>query len=229
MQWHRLAFMPSFLWRGIYNQDFFWGIPQIKVIKLPQDEHKLRLMNLDKEGQWWIKPSCTKRKGIPTQIKKHYWADKNVCSILPRRISSCLWHSALAQSWHMNPMLPAFDPAWPSSVSDWSDPGNPAQGNGLKLPLWANIPNVNCSKPPQSTKWNGIAPLRLRFTFVDLNPPQDGRHLNSCSTTAVQSRERSQASWVLPSVRAPGSPSALASRSQLSFEAVAKELLSSWD
>lgn len=76
MQWHRLAFMPSLLWCGIYNQDFLWGISQIKVIKLPQDEHKLRLMTLDKEEQWWMKPSCTKKKGIPTQSKKHAWTDK---------------------------------------------------------------------------------------------------------------------------------------------------------
>ena len=76
MQWHRLAFMPSFLWRGIYNQGFLWGIPQIKVIKPPQDEHKLRLMKSDKEAQWWMKPLCTKEKRIPTQSKQHSWTGK---------------------------------------------------------------------------------------------------------------------------------------------------------
>lgn len=76
IQWHRLAFITPFLWHGIYNQSFLWGTPQIKVIKLPQDELKLKLMKSDKERQWQIKPWCMKKKGISTQSKKHYGAGK---------------------------------------------------------------------------------------------------------------------------------------------------------
>ena len=99
MQWHRLAFMPSFLWRGIYNQGFLWGIPQIKVIKPPQDEHKLRLMKLDKEAQWWMKPLCTKGKNShPKREAFLNWQNECASLLSSATLNTCRLNSEAASA-----------------------------------------------------------------------------------------------------------------------------------
>lgn len=108
---------------------------EIKIIVMSQPSTlKTRFLVLNKR-------SCPSQKQTKQTNKPKQTKNKKIClTVLPRRIS--FWDSAFAQGQDMNPTLSTSDLGWLSSTFGWSDPGNPAWRNGLKLFSWASVPNA---------------------------------------------------------------------------------------